>query len=239
MIDILDVRMSFGSLHVLRGVSLRVAEGESVALCGTNGAGKSTLMQCITGVHSFRGSIRVGGFDVRTDGKRARRLLGYVPQELAFRDDMRVSEAVRFYAALRGLRSTDVRAVLRPVLLEEHAQARVRALSGGMKQRLALAIALLGDPPMLLLDELSSSLDIEGRESFLRLLMELRGEGRTLVFASHRKEEVAMLADRAMWIVDGALHACAADGSVCVPAPCFACVKSIKEIDDVAMPTTA
>lgn len=206
MISVRNVHMSFGKLDVLRGVSLDVAAGEAVAICGTNGAGKSTLIQCLTGVHAFKGSITIGGFDVQRDGKRARRLIGYVPQELAFRDDMRVDEVVRFYAALRGDRRVNVAAVLGSVSLAEHAGARARVLSGGMKQRLALAIALLGDAPVLVLDELSASLDIEGREAFLHLLVGLRGEGRTVVFASHRPEEVAILAKRALWIVDGLLH---------------------------------
>lgn len=203
MIHVHDVRMSFGANHVLRGATLVVGEGEAVALCGVNGAGKSTLIQCVNGVHRFAGAITVGGFDVRTDGKRARRLLGYVPQELAFRDDMRVDEVIWFHAALRGLGRVDARNALRPVGLEEHARARSRVLSGGMKQRLALALALMGDPPVLLLDELSASLDVAGRESFLHLLVSLRGEGRTVLFASHRPEEVEILAGRVAWIEEG------------------------------------
>lgn len=205
MISIRDVRKSFGSYEVLRGVSLEVAAGESVALCGANGTGKSTLIQCITGVHRFGGSITIGGFDITRDGKQARRLLGYVPQELAFRDEMRLDEVVRFFAALRGLRRVNTAEVLAPVALADHARARARDLSGGMKQRLALAIALLGDPAVLLLDELSASLDAEGRAAFLHMLVDLRGAGRTVLFASHRAEEVAILAGRAVWLVDGRL----------------------------------
>lgn len=203
MIHVDDVRMSFGANHVLRGANLSVAAGEAVALCGANGAGKSTLVQCINGVHRYQGRITVGGFDVRSEGKRARRLLGYVPQELAFRDDMRVDEVLAFHAALRGLGRVDPRAVLRPVGLDEHTRARSRVLSGGMKQRLALALALMGDPPVLLLDELAASLDADGRSAFLRLLVALRGEGRTVLFASHRPEEVEILAGRVAWIEGG------------------------------------
>ena len=231
MISVRNVSMSFGSLKVLRGVSLEVAAGESVAICGTNGAGKSTLIQCLTGVHAYEGSIAIGGFDVRRDGKRARRLIGYVPQELAFRDDMRVDEVVRFYAALRGDRAVDVAAVLGPVALRDHAQARARVLSGGMKKRLALAIALLGNAPILVLDELSASLDIEGREAFLHLLVGLRGEGRTVVFASHRPEEIAILAERALWIVDGKFQS--------APAPRGVVTATNKENRDVLIPATA
>ncbi len=236
MIHARNVRMSFGALEVLRGVSLDVEAGEAVAICGTNGAGKSTLIQCLTGVHAFEGTITIGGHDVKRDGKCARRLLGYVPQELAFRDDMRVDEVVRFYAALRGIRRAHIDAILGPVALAEHAGARARVLSGGMKQRLALAIALLGDAPILLLDELSASLDVEGRESFLRLLVGLRNEGRTVVFASHRREEVSILAQRALWIVNGQFQETPAGSSASQRGREPASSMLTKEIRDVALP---
>ncbi len=239
MIHIDHVNMSFGALHVLRGASLEVVAGEAVALCGGNGAGKSTLIQCVTGVHRYSGSIAVGGFDVARHGKCARRLIGYVPQELAFRDEMRVDEVVRFYGALRGLRRVDVPSVLRQVELEGHAKARSRVLSGGMKQRLALAIALLGEPPVLVLDELSASLDVDGRESFLRLLVGLRGEGRTVLFASHRPEEVEILAGRVAWIEGGRIVERLTRSGTAAGVRAVVSGQATKEIDHVEQLATA
>ncbi len=148
------------------------------------------------GVLRFRGAVAVGGRDERSDGKAARKLIGYVPQELGFYDDLRVAEAIDFFARLKGLARTGTAEALEHVGLAGHERKRIRELSGGMKQRLALAIALLGDPPVLILDEVTASLDAVGRDDFVGLLERLSGEGRTMLFASHRIEEVAALAGR-------------------------------------------
>lgn len=196
MIDIIHVTKRFGRTTAVDDATLTIAPGESVALWGANGAGKTTLIRCALGLLAFRGRIVLGGHDVRRDGKAARLMIGYVPQELGFYDDLRVDEAVGFFARLKGLgRSTTVGA-LENVGLAGHEGKRIRELSGGMKQRLALAIALLGDPPVLFLDEVTASLDAVGREEFVHLLERLSGAGRTMLFASHRLDEVAVLASR-------------------------------------------
>src|SRR5690606_12426351 len=102
--------------------------------------------------------------------KHARRLIGYVPQELGFYDDLGVAEAVGYFARLKGVRLDSPSEPLERVGLAGHERKRVRELSGGMKQRLALAIALLGDPPILVLDEVTASLDACGRQEFVGLL---------------------------------------------------------------------
>jgi len=196
MIRIQGVTKRFGRATAVDGVSLNIAAGDSVALWGANGAGKTTLIRCVLGLLRFRGRISIGEHDVRQRGKHARMLIGYVPQELGFYDDLGVAEAVLFFARLKGVpvRSTD--GVLATVGLAGHDRKRIRELSGGMKQRLALAIAMLGDPPVLVLDEVTASLDACGRGEFISLLSRLSGAGRTMLFASHRIEEVATLAQR-------------------------------------------
>ncbi|MBL8991386.1 MAG: ABC transporter ATP-binding protein [Phycisphaerae bacterium] len=196
MIRIENVSKRFGRTRAVDGVSLDLPAGDSVALWGANGAGKTTLIRCVLGLLRFQGRIAVGGRDVLRDGKRARLLVGYVPQELGFHDELGVAEAVRFFGRLKGLPRPDAEAALASVGLAGHGGKRVRELSGGMKQRLALAIALLGDPPVLVLDEVTASLDAVGREELVGLLRGLSGRGRTLLFASHRPEEVAVLARR-------------------------------------------
>jgi len=205
MISIERVTKRFGRATALNEVSLTIDAGDSVALWGANGAGKTTLLRCVLGLVRCRGSIRVGGHDAWRAGKAARLLVGYVPQELGFYDDLGVHEAIQFFARLKGVRIADTRGALDSVGLREHGGKRVRALSGGMKQRLALAIALLGDPPVLLLDEVTASLDAVGREEFVGLLERLSGTGRTLLFASHRIEEVASLARRVAVLERGSL----------------------------------
>ena len=203
MIQLEDVQKRYGRASVLNGVSFDVCAGQSVALWGSNGAGKTTLIRCMLGLVDFAGTIRVAGLDVRKEGKRVRRLLGYVPQELAFYDDFRVIEASRYMARLRGASIDACESTLSELGLLEHARKRVRELSGGMKQRLALSVALLNDPPLLVLDEPTSNLDSAGRESLMRLLLELKEAGKSILFISHRPEEVEGLADRVLTLEFG------------------------------------
>lgn len=203
MIRITGVSKRFGKACVVQGVSLEIPAGDSVALWGENGAGKTTLIRCVLGLLRFEGRIEIGGHDVARAGKRARMMVGYVPQELGFYDDLQVAEAVRFFGRLKGLVLTDTAGVLQHVGLEGQGSKRIRELSGGMKQRLALAIALLGDPPVLVLDEVTASLDACGRRELVEMLSGLSGSGRTMLFASHRVDEVTTLARRVVTLRRG------------------------------------
>ena len=194
MISLRNVTMAFGRQRAVDDVTLEIGAGQSVALWGPNGAGKTTLIRCVLGLLRYCGGLSVCGRDALREGKAARMLIGYVPQELGFYDELGVAEAVQFFGRLKGLRGVSSESSLGAVGLADHGGKRVRELSGGMKQRLALAIALLGDPPVLVLDEVTASLDAVGRDEFVRLLEGLSGSGRTMLFASHRIEEVATLA---------------------------------------------
>lgn len=196
MIIVENVTKRFGRAVAVRDASFDVPQGRALALWGANGAGKTTLIRCVLGLIRSSGRVRVAGFNVHRQGKLARRAIGYVPQELGFYDELSVREAIEFFSRLKGLGRPDTRVALTNVGLEDQQPKRVRELSGGMKQRLALAIALLGDPPVLVLDEVTASLDAVGRDEFVGLLEQLSGSGRTLLFASHRVEEVAALAHR-------------------------------------------
>ncbi|HMN41046.1 MAG TPA: ABC transporter ATP-binding protein [Phycisphaerales bacterium] len=218
MIAIERVTKRFGRATAVDDVSFSLAEGDSVALWGANGAGKSTIIRCVLGLLRYRGAIRVNGMDAARDGKAVRRLIGYVPQELGFYDDLSVGEAIRFFARLKGLATPRTGGVLSGVGLEGQERKRIRDLSGGMKQRLALAIALLGDPPVLILDEVTASLDACGREEFVGLLSRLAdargaaGTARTMLFASHRLEEIQSLAKRVLTLRAGRIVADEAAG---------------------------
>lgn len=205
MITITNLIKRFGRTPAVDDVSLSLDQGDAVALWGSNGAGKTTLIRCVLGLLRYRGAIRVGGIDVRRNGKAARMLIGYVPQELGFYDELRVDSAICYFARLKGIANASPAASLQGVGLEGNGGKRVRELSGGMKQRLALAIALLGDPPILVLDEVTASLDALGRHEFVGLLRQLTGSGRTLLFASHRLEEVRSLARRVARLERGRL----------------------------------
>lgn len=203
MIRIDDLRMRFGRSVAVDGVTLSIPPGDSVALWGSNGAGKTTIIRCVLGLFRFEGSVSVGGLDVLRNGKSSRRLVGYVPQEIGFHDDLRVGEALRYFARLKAVVLSSAGPVLDRVGLSGQQRKRIRELSGGMKQRLALALALLGDPPVLLLDEVTASLDALGREEFVGLLERLSGDGRTLLFASHRLDEIKALARRVITLDAG------------------------------------
>lgn len=206
MIQVQDLTKRFGALTAVDAVSFEVHEGESVALWGVNGAGKTTILRCLLGLYHFEGFIAIGGYDIRTHGRQARRLLGFVPQELSFHANMSVTDTLIFYARLKKA-SVIPDSLLNRLALRPHLEKRVGELSGGLKQRLALALALVGDPPLLLLDEPTANLDVRARDDFMHLLHELKVAGKTLVYTSHRLEEVATLADRVLLLESGRLFA--------------------------------
>ncbi|MCA9293188.1 MAG: ABC transporter ATP-binding protein [Phycisphaerales bacterium] len=207
MISARSVERHFGKNKAIDGVSFTLDQGRSLALWGSNGAGKTTLIRCLLGVIRFRGQVEIAGRDVRRSGKAVRACVGYVPQELAFHDDARVGESMRFFARLRGVPGGRASELLERVRLPDQERKRVRDLSGGMKQRLALAIALLSDPPIILLDEPTSNLDASGRRDVVEMLAELKQAGKTLLLASHRPDEVIALADRVLVIERGRVQA--------------------------------
>jgi nitrous oxidase accessory protein/Cu-processing system ATP-binding protein len=188
----------FGRLTAVKDFDLDLRPGEAVALWGPNGAGKTTALRCMLGLIRCKGSVTISGFDVRRKPKDAKRCVGYVPQELAFYDDWRAGVLLSFFAKIKRVDRKRVSAVLAEVGLTEHAAKRVGELSGGMKQRLALAAALLADPPVLILDELTANLDAAARDSFLALLCKQRDAGKAILFTSHRLREVETLADRVL-----------------------------------------
>ncbi len=203
-ITVRNLSKRYGKTEALHKVSFTAVPGEILALWGANGAGKTTLLKAILGLIRFEGEIAVGGHNVARAGKAARRRIGYVPQEAVFYD-WGVLATMRFYARLKKAPPERIPLLLRRLGLEPHAHKAVAALSGGLKQRLALAIALLSDPPLLLLDEPTASLDTATQQDYLTLLSDLRAEGKTILFASHRLEEVEALADRALLLENGRL----------------------------------
>lgn len=200
----------FGGGRAVDRVSFDISPGQGVALWGPNGAGKTTILRCMLGIYSFEGQISVCGHDIAKAGKKARRSIGLVPQEIAFHDDLTVRDTIHLYARLRKVPTEVCEQLLGQLQLIRHQRKQVRQLSGGLKQRLALAVALLGDPPVLFLDEPTANLDAGARTEFIALLEKLKSEGKTLVFASHRPSEVKRLADSVISLEDGKLIAHAA-----------------------------
>jgi ABC-type multidrug transport system ATPase subunit len=206
MIEVTHLTKRFGSTKAVDDLSFTVQAGQAVTFWGANGAGKTTALRCLLNLIPFEGTVTVDGLNVKEYGKEARHLVGFVPQELSFHDDMTVQETILFYARLKKVEHDhDFIPLLTRLQMIDLLYKRVGDLSGGMKQRLALTLALLSDPPILLLDEPTVNLDIRAREDFLLLLLELKRTGKTMVFSSHRLEEVTALADRVLLLEAGQL----------------------------------
>lgn len=198
-----NLRKKYGDFEALKEIDFTVQQGEALALWGPNGAGKTTILRCMLGLTPFEGEIIIGGLNVRTSSKQVRGLMGFVPQELAFYEDFTVQETLELFSALRKGAPKRTPLLLELMGLEDKIHLKVNQLSGGMKQRLALAIALISDPHILLLDEPTANLDMESRESFLSLLRDLKNNGKTLIFTSHRFQDIRMLADRVIVLKNG------------------------------------
>jgi ABC-type multidrug transport system ATPase subunit len=180
-----NVVKQYGSFKAVDDVSIEIDKGGVVALLGPNGAGKTTFLKCALGLINFRGDILLNGVNIHTNGKEARRSVGYLPQHVQLYDGMSVQETLRFFASLRGTPFGRIRELLEFVGLELWGRAKVTALSQGMKQRLMLAVSLLSDPPLLLMDEPTANLDIRRQLEFRSLLSSLIEQGKTIVFTTH------------------------------------------------------
>ncbi len=202
-----NVGKSYGRQRALESVAFELRPGETMALWGANGAGKSTLIKAILGVIAFNGEITVCGHDVKSDGKRARASIGYVPQDVALYDET-VHDTLIYLAELKAAPASRVSAAIADVGLSEHTNKKVSQLSGGLRQRVALAAALLGDPALLLLDEPTANLDAAAQRDYLAQVGRLaRERGTAVIFSSHRLEEVQGLADRVLLLEQGRLVA--------------------------------
>jgi ABC-2 type transport system ATP-binding protein len=204
-----DLRMTFGRTRALDGVSFDLVPGVT-GLLGPNGAGKTTLLRILATVSSpDAGSLEVLGLDPRRGGERLalRARLGYMPQEPGFHARFTAFEFVDYVAILKELhqrhaRHDEVRRVLELAGLGAVRRRQIKALSGGMRRRVALAQALLGDPDLLVLDEPTAGLDPEQRLRFRELVSRL-GEGRTVLLSTHQTEDVIALCHQVLVLHHG------------------------------------
>lgn len=194
----------------LSEVSLTVGEGEAVALLGANGAGKSTLMQILsTLLLPDSGHAAIAGFDVVEQARRIRERIGVALQDVTLYPSGRIHQVLDLHARLHGLnrkaaahRSDEV---VQLMGLGRVAERKVHQLSGGMRRRLDLGLALIHRPPALLLDEPTASLDPISRHEFWEELTRLRDQGTCVLFATQNMEEARQLADRVVVLAEGAL----------------------------------
>ncbi|MEZ5423503.1 MAG: ABC transporter ATP-binding protein [Pyrinomonadaceae bacterium] len=210
MINVQGLTKRFGSFTAVDDVSFEVREGETFALLGPNGSGKSTILKCIAGlIKPTAGELTVGGIDALKRPQEARKALSFLPQRVGFHDCLTAREVLEFYCRLRKLPASRIEDVVHgsEFNFNGFSDKRVSELSGGMRQKLGLAVACLADAPVLLLDEPTVSLDPAGAIAFRKFLKTLKDNGKTIVFTSHVLADVEMLADRVAVLVDGKLTA--------------------------------
>jgi len=210
-VDINHVTCRFGHVLALDDVSLRIRAGTVVGIVGHNGAGKTTLIDVICGlIRPSSGTVRVLGEDASASHAAALRArIGVLPQETALYDEVTPVQNLRFAAALYGVRDADARIaeVLALVGLTARARDVVRGFSGGMQRRLAIARALLHDPPLLILDEPTVGVDVEARHQIWAHIRTLRAGGRTVVLTTNYLDEAEALCDRVAILRAGKLVA--------------------------------
>ena len=209
IIDIDHLSKEYGSgTKALDDVTLSIDEGEIIALLGPNGAGKTTLISIICGlVVATGGTVRVGGHDIRTDWRAARKLIGLVPQEIALEPFEKVINCVRFTRGLYGMPPDEayIERILRSLSLWDKRDAATRELSGGMKRRVLIAKALSHQPKVLFLDEPTAGVDVALRREMWQVVGDLRREGVTIILTTHYLEEAEEMADRIGVIAKGSL----------------------------------
>jgi len=199
---------SWGQVRAVESLSLEVRQGEVMVLLGPNGSGKTTCLKAAAGLlRPTSGAVRVGDPPLLSTEAEARRALSFLPQKVAFADALTGREALEFYRRLRGSSPARAAQALKTVALNGAADRTVSTYSGGMLQRLGLAVAALPEAPVLLLDEPTSSLDPDGLCAFYGLVQERRREGRSVFFTSHQLADVEQLADRVAVLVGGRLAA--------------------------------
>lgn len=204
-VELRSVTRWFGRSKALDGLSLDLAPGARIALIGPNGSGKSTLSRILGGMLAYEGEVRIGGLSAWIDRGRLAPRTVYVAQS-APQLGASVGEIVEAIASVRGIESDRIRDTAERLELNiaEVASRPVRALSGGMKQKLLLSLAFASEVDLFLLDEPTASLDAQGRSAFYRLVEE-RLRGATLILCSHRLEEVRHLVDHVVALADGKL----------------------------------
>lgn len=206
-IEVQGLTKSYGPVTAVDGISFSVAPGEVFAFLGPNGAGKTTTTEILEGLRRLTGgTVRVLGLDPWADGAALHRRIGVIPQDFRFFEKITPWEAIEYYAALFGV-DVDPQAILAKVVLTEKARARFDTLSGGQKQKMGLALALVNRPDICFLDEPTTGLDPQARRAIWEVIRTLQSEGRTVFLTTHYLEEAQLLADRVAIISQGRIIA--------------------------------
>ena len=206
-IEVQEVTKTYGTQKALASVSFKIGSGEIVGFLGPNGAGKSTMMKIITSyISQTEGTVIVNGFDVSKHPMDVKKSVGYLPEHNPLYLDMYVKEYIRFYAEVHGISKARVEEVISEVGLTPESHKKIGQLSKGYRQRCGLAVALLHDPEVLILDEPTTGLD-PNQLIEIRTLIRSIGETKTILLSTHIMQEVEAVCDRVIIINKGQIVA--------------------------------
>lgn len=206
-IEIRGLVRDYGKGRGVFGLTLEVETGEALGVLGPNGAGKTTTLRHLMGfLRAKQGSVRIGGMDCFAQAREVHRRVGYLPGEVAFPDDMTGREFIAFVAGVKGVRGLG-RARELAERFELDDTSKLRKMSKGNRQKVAIVCAFLQDAPVLLLDEPTSGLDPLMQNRFVQLVQEEHARGKTILLSSHMFEEVERTCGRAAILRDGKLAA--------------------------------
>lgn len=207
-ISLETVNKSFGNLHVVKNLTLKIPQGNYLALLGPNGAGKTTLVEMIEGIQQpDSGEITILGMSWATHERELRTILGFSLQETRFMDKLTVEETLLLFAKLYSAPKTQVKHLLELTDLQEKAKSYVESLSGGQRQKLALCVAIVNSPKILILDEPTTGLDPKARREIWDILLKLKTQKTTMILTTHYMEEAEKLCDRIVFLNQGSILA--------------------------------
>ena len=234
-IDVAHLTKRYDDLLAVDDISFTVRMGELFAFVGPNGAGKTTTVEIIDTIRTpTSGTVRLLGMDVT---KRKRDLLpriGVLPQGFTSFDRITVAETIQYYSRLFSRRNTDVEGLIRLVNLEDKSEEQFQNLSGGLKQRLGIAVALVNDPEVVFLDEPTTGLDPRARREVWEVLLGLKKKGKTVFLTTHYMEEAELLADTVAIISKGRIIAMGSPEEI-IQANAKYLVLTLKSADETAL----
>ena len=208
VIEVEKLTKRYGDLLAVNDISFTVSKGEVFALLGPNGAGKTTTVEIINTIRTpTSGKVTLLGMDVTKNKRDIVPRIGVLPQGFSSFDRIRVRETLQYYSRLFCCRNTDIDGLIELVNLKDKAQEQYKNLSGGLRQRLGIAIALVNDPEVVFLDEPTTGLDPRARHEVWEVLLGLKKKGKTVILTTHYMEEAELLADTVAIISKGKIIA--------------------------------
>jgi ABC-2 type transport system ATP-binding protein len=206
-IEVSNLEKSYGTVKAVDGISFSVESGEIFSLLGPNGAGKTTTVEILEGLRQRdSGEVRVMTMDPWKQGYQLHKKIGVIPQGFRFFDKSTPMEAIRYYASLFDV-SADPEKILNEVILADSKNVIFENLSGGQKQKMGLALALVNNPELLFLDEPTTGLDPQARRAMWDVIRSLKQQGRTILLTTHYLEEAELLADKVAIMTKGKIIA--------------------------------